>query len=38
MYNDTTVDAAVDGLNITVTQARDLTLPSGYIKKHKYPV
>jgi hypothetical protein len=30
------VDAAVDRLNVAVTQATDLALPSGYIKMYIY--
>jgi hypothetical protein len=37
LYNETSVDAAVDRLNVAVTQAVDSAVPSGYIKKHKYP-
>jgi hypothetical protein len=37
LYNETSVDAAVDRLNFSVTQAIDLAVPSGHIKKHKYP-
>jgi hypothetical protein len=37
LYNETSVDAAVDRLNYAVTQAIDLAVPYGYIKKHKYP-
>jgi hypothetical protein len=37
LQNETSVDAAVDRLNVAVTQAIDLAIPSGYIKKHKYP-
>jgi hypothetical protein len=36
LYNETFVDAAVDGLNVAVTQATDLALPSGYIKMYIY--
>jgi hypothetical protein len=36
-YNETSVDVAVNRLNVAVTQAIDLAVPSGYIKKHKYP-
>jgi hypothetical protein len=38
LYNETSVDAPVDRLNVAVTEAIDLAAPSGYIKKHKYPV
>jgi hypothetical protein len=31
------VNAAVDRLNVAVTQAIDLAVPRGHIKKHKYP-
>jgi hypothetical protein len=31
------VDATVDRLNAAVTQAIDIAVPSGYIKKRKYP-
>jgi hypothetical protein len=34
LHNETSADAAVDRLNIAVTQAIDLAVPSGYIKKH----
>jgi hypothetical protein len=37
LYNETSVDAAVDRLNLAVIQAIDLAVPSGHIKKHKYP-
>jgi hypothetical protein len=37
LYNETSVDAAVYILNVAVTQAIDLAVPSGHIKKHKYP-
>jgi hypothetical protein len=37
LYNETSVDAAVDRLNFAVIQAIDLAVPSGHIKKHKYP-
>jgi hypothetical protein len=37
LYNETSVDAAVYRLNVAVTQAIDLAVPSGYIRKHKYP-
>jgi hypothetical protein len=37
VYNETSFDAAVDRLNAAATQAIDLAVPSGYIKKHKYP-
>jgi hypothetical protein len=37
LYNETSVDAAVDRLNVAATQAIDLAVPSGQIKKHKYP-
>jgi hypothetical protein len=33
LYNETSIDAAVDRLNVAVTQAIDLAVPSG----HKYP-
>jgi hypothetical protein len=36
LYNETSVYAAVDRLNVVVTQALDLAVPSGHIKKHKY--
>jgi hypothetical protein len=36
LYNETSVDAAIDRLNVAVTQAIDLAVPSGHIKKHKY--
>jgi hypothetical protein len=32
LYNERSVDAAVNRLNISVTQAIDLAVPSGYIK------
>jgi hypothetical protein len=38
LYNETSVDAVVDRLNVAVTQAIDLAIPCGYIKKYKYPV
>jgi hypothetical protein len=31
LYNETSVDAAVDRLNVAVTQAIHLAVPSGYI-------
>jgi hypothetical protein len=37
LYNKTSADAAVGRLNVAVTQAIDLTVPSGHIKKHTYP-
>jgi hypothetical protein len=37
VYNETSADAAFDRLNIAVTRAIDLAVPSGYIKKHTYP-
>jgi hypothetical protein len=37
LYSETSVDAAIDRLNFAVTQAIDLAVPSGHIKKHKYP-
>jgi hypothetical protein len=37
LYNETSVDAAADRLNVAVTQAIDLAVPSGYSKKHNYP-
>jgi hypothetical protein len=37
LYNETPVDAAVDRLNIAVTQVIDFTVPSVHIKMHKYP-
>jgi hypothetical protein len=37
LYNETSVNAAVDRLNIAVTQAIDLAVSSGYTKKDKYP-
>jgi hypothetical protein len=37
LYSETYVDAAADRLNFAVTQAIDLAVPSGHIKKHKYP-
>jgi hypothetical protein len=37
LNNETSVDAAIDRLNVAVIHAIDLALPSGYIKKHKYP-
>jgi hypothetical protein len=36
LYNETSVNAAVDRLNVAVIQAIDLAVPSGYIKAHKY--
>jgi hypothetical protein len=36
LYNKTSVDATVDRLNVAVTQAIDLAVPSGHINKHKY--
>jgi hypothetical protein len=36
LYNETSVAAAVDRLNAAVTQAIDLAVLSGHIKKHKY--
>jgi hypothetical protein len=33
LYNEISVDAAVDRLNHAVTQAIDLAVPYGYIKK-----
>jgi hypothetical protein len=37
LYSGTSVEAAVDRLNVAVTQAIDLAVPSGYIERHKYP-
>jgi hypothetical protein len=37
LYHETSVDAAVVRLNVAVSQAIDLAIPSGYIKKHKNP-
>jgi hypothetical protein len=37
LCNEISDDAAVDRLNVAVTQTIDLAVPSGYIKKHKYP-
>jgi hypothetical protein len=31
LYNKTSVDAAVDRLNVAITQAVDLDVPSGYV-------
>jgi hypothetical protein len=36
-YNKTSVDAAIERLNVIVTQAIDLAVHSGNSKKHKYP-
>jgi hypothetical protein len=36
-YNETSVDAAVDRLNVAVTQAIGSAVPSREIKRHKYP-
>jgi hypothetical protein len=36
-YNDTSADAAVESLNVAVTQTLDLVVPCGHIKKHEYP-
>jgi hypothetical protein len=36
LYNETSVDAAVDRLNAAVTQATDSAVPSGHIEKLKY--
>jgi hypothetical protein len=36
LHNGTSADAAVDRLNVAVNQAIGLTVPFGYIKKHKY--
>jgi hypothetical protein len=36
LHNERSLDAAVDRLNVAVTQATDLAVPCGYIKKHKY--
>jgi hypothetical protein len=33
LYNETSVDATVDRLNVAVSQAIDLAVPSGIIKK-----
>ncbi|PNF19791.1 hypothetical protein B7P43_G14658 [Cryptotermes secundus] len=38
LYNETSVDAAVDQLNIAVMQAINLAVPSGWVKKRKYPI
>jgi hypothetical protein len=37
LYNETSAEAAVYRLNVAVTEAIDLAVPSGYIRKHKYP-
>jgi hypothetical protein len=37
LYNETSVDAAVERLHFAVTQAIDLVIPPGHIKKYKYP-
>jgi hypothetical protein len=37
LYNETSVDAAVDNQMLLLTQATDSAVPSGHIKKHKYP-
>jgi hypothetical protein len=37
LYSEISVSAAVGRLNFAVTQAIDLAVPSGHIKKHKYP-
>jgi hypothetical protein len=37
LYKETSVDAAIGRLNVAVTLAIDLGLPSGYLKKHKDP-
>jgi hypothetical protein len=37
LYSETSVDAAVDGLSVAVTQAIDSAVSFGHIKKHKYP-
>jgi hypothetical protein len=37
LYNEASVDALVDRLNIAVTQAIDLAVPFGHIIKHNYP-
>jgi hypothetical protein len=38
LYNETSVDAAVDRLNTAVTQAINSAVPSGRITRHKYPI
>jgi hypothetical protein len=37
LYDEISVDSAVDRLNVVVRKAIDLSVPSGHIKKHKYP-
>jgi hypothetical protein len=37
LYKETSVDAAVDRLNAAVTEAMDLAVPFGLIKRKKYP-
>jgi hypothetical protein len=37
LYKEISLDAAVDILNVAVTQTKDLALPSGYIKQYKNP-
>jgi hypothetical protein len=37
LYNETSVDAAVDRINVAITQAADLVVPTKHIIKHKYP-
>jgi hypothetical protein len=37
LYNDTSADAAIERLNVAVSQTLDLAVPCGQIKKHKYP-
>jgi hypothetical protein len=37
LYNDASVDATVDRLNVSLTQDTDLAIPSEDTKKHKYP-
>jgi hypothetical protein len=38
LYNETSVDAAVDRLNAVVAQAINLAVPCGCVTKHKYPI
>jgi hypothetical protein len=37
LYNEMAVYAAIGRLNVAVTQAVHLAVPSGYIRKHKHP-
>jgi hypothetical protein len=38
LYNEASVDAAVDRSNAAVAQAINLAVPSGCVANHKYPI